>query len=78
MVMNNEPNEVLKPPREARTKFGLGLVLAFLASALMVGAFILVWFGVFPGLIALCLALPLGISGVRLMRKGEVTSVAQR
>ncbi|HEY8945519.1 MAG TPA: hypothetical protein VIM73_14725 [Polyangiaceae bacterium] len=75
--MNNEPGEVLKPPKRARAKFGLGLALAFLAAILMIAAFVLIWFGVFPGLIALLLALPLGIAAARLMRKGETTSVAQ-
>jgi len=57
--------------RRAHTKFGLVVVLSCVAGLLFVASFALVWCGVFPGVIAIALAIPLAIVGVRLIRRGE-------
>jgi hypothetical protein len=58
-------------PRPATAKFGLGGFLVFLAALLALAAVILIWFGIFPGLVAIGLAIPLGLIGARLMRAGK-------
>jgi hypothetical protein len=60
-----------EPPRPAFAKFGLGGFLMFLAAQLALAAVILIWFGIFPGLVAIGLAVPLGLIGARLMRAGK-------
>jgi len=57
--------------RPGTSKFGLGVFLTFLAVLIACAAFVLIWFGIFPGLVAIGVALPLGIGGLRLMRKGQ-------
>jgi len=59
------------PARAGTTKLGLGVFFIFMAALLAIAATILIWFGIFPGLVALGLALPLAISGLRLIRKGQ-------
>lgn len=57
--------------RRAHTKFGLGVVLSGVAALLFLASFILIWLGVFPGILALAVAIPLAIAGLRLIRRGE-------
>jgi hypothetical protein len=57
--------------RRGTSKFGLGLFLAFVAALLGLASAILIWFGIFPGLIAIGVAVPLALVGMRLMRKGQ-------
>jgi hypothetical protein len=49
----------------------VGVFLLVVAGALVVAATILIWFGFFPGLVTLLVALPAGTVGIRLMRKGR-------
>jgi uncharacterized membrane protein YphA (DoxX/SURF4 family) len=60
-----------KPGQPGAAKLGLGVFLTFLAALLAVAATILIWFGVFPGLVAIGIALPLAVVGVRWIRKGK-------
>jgi hypothetical protein len=59
-----------REPRDAM-KFGLGVFLGFLSAISGLAVFVFIWFGVFPGLIALMLAIPLGWWAVHLIRKGR-------
>ncbi|HET7545107.1 MAG TPA: hypothetical protein VFK05_34820 [Polyangiaceae bacterium] len=64
--------------RRAQSRFGLGVGLAFVAVLLFLASFILIWVGVFPGLIALVIAVPLAIAGVRLIRGSEAARTLPR
>ncbi|HYQ27494.1 MAG TPA: hypothetical protein VER04_09740 [Polyangiaceae bacterium] len=66
-----------RPPTRDSTKFGLGAFLAFLAGLLGLAAVILIWFGIFPGLVALGIGLPLALVGARLMRAGKPATTAR-
>lgn len=77
MATTNTQAEVSTQRGPAATKFGLGLFLCFLASLLVIAAIILIWFGIFPGLVAIAVAIPLGIVGGRLMRTGRPGTVAR-
>jgi uncharacterized membrane protein YphA (DoxX/SURF4 family) len=72
MDTSNTQAEVRSEPgQRGSAKFGLGAFLIFLAALLALAATILIWFGVFPGLVAIGVALPLAVMGVRMMRKGK-------
>jgi len=60
-----------EPTKSGTSTFGLGVFLLSVASALVVAATILIWCGVFPGLVVLIVALPAGTVGIRLMRKAK-------
>lgn len=57
-------------------KMGWGIAVALLAAIFMLAAFVFVWFGFFPGLVALLLALPLSLLAVRLIRRGRPIDTA--
>jgi hypothetical protein len=69
--------EVSTQRGRAATKFGLGLFLCSVGALLIIAATILIWFGIFPGLVAIAVAIPLGIVGGRLMRTGKPATMAR-
>ncbi|HKO53451.1 MAG TPA: hypothetical protein VJV79_37335 [Polyangiaceae bacterium] len=68
---NTQAPASTNPSQRGSSKLGLGIFLVFLAALLALAATVLIWFGIFPGLIAIGVAIPLAIVGSRLMRKGE-------
>ena len=62
----------------AHNKFGLGVGLTFVAVLLFLCSFVLIWLGIFPGLIAIAVAIPMAIAGVRLLRQGQPATTTQR
>jgi hypothetical protein len=70
-----QPEEVLEPGTVlvARSPFklGLGVFLGFIAAMVAAAAFVFIWFGVFPSVIALLLCLPIALLSARLIRKSR-------
>ena len=74
---NTQMKASTRPPTRDSTKFGLGAFLASLGALLGLAAVILIWFGIFPGLVAIGIGLPLALLGARLMRSGKPATTAQ-
>ena len=89
MATNQISNQSAEPNRDspsgsdvarsvrARSKFGLGVGLSLGAVLLLLASLVLVWFGIFPGLVALVVALPMAVAGVRLVRRGEPATITE-
>ncbi|HWZ88897.1 MAG TPA: hypothetical protein VNW92_08605, partial [Polyangiaceae bacterium] len=57
-------------------QLGIGLFFGFIAAVLALGAFVFIWFGVFPGLVLLLLCIPTAMLALHFIRRGRPAGTA--
>jgi len=58
-------------------KLWLGVLLGVVAAILAIGAFVFVWFGVFPSVLVMLLCIPIGLLASRLIRSSRPVRTTQ-